>query len=254
MIKMSFLIAIVAFFGLELTPVYASEPPKTVVLVHGAFADGSVWRKVIPLLQNQGVDVIAVQNPLTSLEEDVAFTTRAIEIAQGDVVLVGHSWGGMVISAAGLHEKVKSLVYISALAPAENETAGDILHEYYEVKKIPQAPGFTNLIADQYGYLRMSQAAMIEFFAPDIPEEEAKLLAATQGQFHGGMLSQALPSVAWRNKPSWYLVTTEDEMIAPQLMRSLATKIGATTTELKTSHAPMLSKPDDVATTILQAF
>lgn len=182
--KTYFLSIVFVFASLQTNLILAAESTKTAVLVHGAFADGSVWRKVIPILQEKGVNVIAVQNPLTSLEDDVAFTLRAIEIAQGDVVLVGHSWGGMVISAAGIHDKVKSLVYISALAPKENETASDILHEHYELRKIPQAPGFTNLEVDEQGYLRLSQAAMVEHFAPDIPEAEAKLLAATQGTFH----------------------------------------------------------------------
>ena len=123
-------------FSLLFTLVSQAEAPKkSVILVHGAFADGSSWHKVIPILEEKGIEVIAVQNPLTSLQEDVAFTQRAIEEAQGEITLVGHSWGGMVISAAGNNEKVKSLVYVSAIAPSENETIQQILHEHHAVQK-----------------------------------------------------------------------------------------------------------------------
>jgi len=244
---------LIILLGFQTSTSIAIESNKSVILVHGAFADGSVWNKVIPILESKGLEVIAVQNPLTSLEEDTAFTLRAIEEARGEVILVGHSWGGMVISAAGNHEKVKSLVYVAAIAPQKNESIEQIFHEHYQLKQIPPAVGFTNPLIDQYGYLRLSQETFIKHFAPDIPKAEAKLLAATQGRFHKETLTQSTPKVAWENKPSWFIISKQDEMIAPNVLRAMAQKIDATTIELNTSHAPMLSKPDDVADVILKA-
>lgn len=231
----------------------AAEAAKTVVLVHGAFADGSSWNKVIPLLQAEGLKTISVQNPLTSLSDDVAFTERALKNAEGPVVLVGHSWGGMVITEAGGHEKVKSLVYISAFAPSKGEHIHDILDDAHKVKKIPKVKGFAKPIVDEEGFIRLSEETIITYFAPDLPTAEAKLIAASQGKLHKDGLDQAVTKVAWEVKPSWFVVSGNDQMIAPEVMRNAAAKIAARTTELPTSHVPMLSQPEEVARVILEA-
>lgn len=238
------------------TPVIASSPlgqAKTVIFVHGAFADGSSWNKVIPLLQAQGLKTVSVQNPLTSLQQDVAFTQRALAQAEGPVVLVGHSWGGMVITEAGNNEKVKSLVYVSAFAPSKGEHIHDILNEAHGIKKMAKVPGFAKPILDSEGYLSLSEETIIKYFASDITPKEAKLISASQGQLHKAALDQEVTTAAWETKPSWYIVSANDQMIAPDLMRWQAKKIGAKTTELQTSHVAMLVKPKAVAQIILEA-
>lgn len=226
---------------------------KTVVLVHGAFADGSSWNKVIPKLQAKGLKVISVQNPLTSLGDDVAFTKRALAEAEAPVVLVGHSWGGVVITEAGLDKKVQSLVYVSAFAPSTAEHLHDILHEAHAVKKIPTVPGFANPIADKEGFLSLSEDTIINYFAPDLPIEEARLISVGQGKLHKKVLDERITKAAWEQKPSWFIVSSNDQMIAPDVLRAQAKKIQAKTTELATSHVPMLAKPKAVANVILDA-
>lgn len=250
----AFAVAATAAVSLAAAPVsFAAEAAKTVVFVHGAFADGSSWNKVIPLLQAEGLKTIAVQNPLTSLSDDVAFTERALKNAEGPVVLVGHSWGGMVITEAGGHDKVKSLVYVSAFAPSKGEHIHDILDEAHKVKKIPKVKGFVKPIVDEDGFIRLSEETIIKYFASDLPAEEAKLIAASQGKLHKDGLDQAVTKAAWELKPSWFVVSGNDQMIAPDVMRKAAAKIEAKTVELPTSHVPMLSQPEDVARVILEA-
>ncbi|MEM7214987.1 MAG: alpha/beta hydrolase [Pseudomonadota bacterium] len=237
-----------------LTPFAAfAETAKTAVLVHGAFADGSSWNKVIPLLQKAGLKTIAVQNPLTSLQDDVRFTKRAVENAEGPVVLVGHSWGGVVITEAGANDKVNSLVYVSAFAPRKGEHIHDILDDAHGVQKIAKVDGFKKPIVDKQGYIRLSDETFTKYFAPDIAENEAKLIAATQGYLHKDALDQVPAFEAWSSKPSWFVVSANDQMIAPDVMRLEAKKIGATTVELPTSHVPMLAKPEEVANVIIEA-
>lgn len=231
----------------------AAEAAKTVVFVHGAFADGSSWNRVIPLLQAEGLKTISVQNPLTSLNDDVAFTERALKNAEGPVVLVGHSWGGMVITEAGGHHKVKSLVYVSAFAPSKGEHIHDILDDAHKVKKIPKVKGFAKPIVDEDGFIRLSEETIVTYFAPDLPAAEARLIAASQGKLHKDGLDQAVTRAAWEVKPSWFVVSGNDQMIAPEVMRNAAAKIAATTVELPTSHVPMLSQPEEVARVILEA-
>jgi len=231
----------------------AADINKTVVFVHGAFADGSSWNKVIPLLQAKGLKTIAVQNPLTSLSDDVAFTQRAIESAKGPVILVGHSWGGVVITEAGTDEKVEGLVYVSAFAPSTAEHLHDVLNDAHKVKKIPTVPGFSNPAMDSHGFFELSEETVINHFADDIPKSEARLIAASQGKLHKSVLDQRITTAAWETKPSWYIVSTQDEMIAPDVMRLQAKKINAKTYELPTSHVPMLSMPNRVARVILDA-
>ena len=225
----------------------------TIILVHGAFADGSSWNKVIPLLQQKGFATIAVQNPLTSLQEDVTFTKRAIDRAQGPVVLVGHSWGGAVITEAGTDKKVKSLVYVSAFAPDTAEHLHDILEEYHGVHKVAKVPGFTNPILDSHGFFELREQTILDYFAPDIPKAEAKLIAASQGKLHKDVLDQRITVAAWKTKPSWFIVSSKDQMIAPDVMRGMARRINAQTTEIATSHVPMLVQPEEVTRVIIEA-
>src|SRR4030095_10111840 len=151
------------------------SPKATVVLVHGAFADGSSWDKVVPLLQAKGFNVVSVQNPLTSLRDDVAATRRVLDVQTGPVVLVGHSWGGVVISEVGAHERVKSLVYVAAFAPSEGQSAADLGKDY------PAPPGSKFLVQDKEGFLTLSREGVSKHFAQDLPAAKTRLMAATQG-------------------------------------------------------------------------
>lgn len=219
----------------------------TVVLVHGAFADGSSWSKVIPLLQAKGLKVFAVQNPLSSLAEDVAFTNRIINAQSGPVVLVGHSWGGSVITQAGANEKVKALVFVAAFAPSVGESSLD------GVKGFPASPGLAAPIATPDGFLTLSTETVRKDFAQDVTAGEANLIAYTQGAVRGANFNEKLTAAAWSTKPSWYIVAANDRMINPDAERALAKKIKATTTTLPTSHVPMVSQPSKVADVILAA-
>jgi pimeloyl-ACP methyl ester carboxylesterase len=219
----------------------------TVVLVHGAFADGSSWEKVIPLLQAKGLKVVAVQNPLTSLADDVAATKRVIDAQTGKVVLVGHSWGGMVITEAGTSDKIKSLVYVAAFAPSEGEAAGALGKNY----AVP--PGIATLQADAGGYLWLPTGSVAKNFAQDVSPATAALIAATQGPINSKAFGEATTVAAWKTKPSYYIVAAKDRMIAPELEQAFAKKINATTTTLQTSHVPMVSQPAKVAEVIIAA-
>lgn len=224
-----------------------SVPKKTVVLVHGTFADGSSWEKIIPLLQKKGLNVVAVQNPLTSLADDVAATKRAIDAAPGQVILVGHSWGGVVITEAGNNDKVASLVYIAAFAPSKNQSVNDLLKDY------PQPEWFRSTIASSDGFLTLQPDAVGRFFAQDLSADEANVIAATQGPVAARAFDDKIAEPAWSAKPSWYIVAAADRMIFPDLEKATAKKIGATTTVLQSSHVPMLSKPKEVADIIFAA-
>jgi pimeloyl-ACP methyl ester carboxylesterase len=221
---------------------------KTVVLVHGAFADGSSWSKVSPILEQAGLDVIAVQNPLDTLAGDVAFTNRAIERAEGPVVLVGHSWGGAVITEAGIHDKVQSLVYVAAYAPEAGESLGaaaklDVHH----------APGIAALQADSDGYLFLPDDAMASFFAQDLPTEQAAIMAANQGLINSAALGEPVSNAAWQHKPTFYAISGEDYMTPTALQHEFADRMGATTREIHASHSVMLSQPQFVADLIIEA-
>ncbi len=217
------------------------------VLVHGAFADGSSWNKVIPLLQARGVKVVAVQNPLSSLADDVAATQRVIDAQTGRVVLVGHSWGGAVITQAGTSDKVKALVYVAAFAPSEGQAVGELGKDY------PTPPGIATLQADAAGFLTLPDESVARNFAQDLPVAATRLIAATQGAILGKAFGEAVTLAAWKTKPNFYIVAAQDRMIAPELERAFAAKIKASTTVLQTSHVPMLSKPRAVADVILAA-
>ena len=226
---------------------HAAEPQPSVVIVHGAFADGSDWAKVIPLLQAKGVRVTAVQNPLTSLDDDVAATKRAIDAAPGKVVLVGHSWGGTVITQAGANDKVASLVYIAAFAPDVGQAVGDLGNAY------PAPLGLSHLQADAAGFLRLSDEGMSQHFAQDLPAAQTAVMAATQGPIAAKAFGEKVSIAAWKTKPSWYLVAANDHMIQPALQRDFAKAIGAHVSEVKSSHVPQQSAPAQVAATILDA-
>lgn len=225
----------------------AAAPTTSVVLVHGAFADGSSWRKVIPLLQAAGLKVAAVQNPLTSLAEDVEFTRRIIDAQPGPVVLVGHSWGGSVITQAGDHPKVKALVYVAAFAPAVGESSIDL------VKTFPAMPGKEGRITTPDGFQMLTPESVRDNFAQDLDANEANLIAVTQGAVKAAAFEEKLTVAAWKDKPSWYIVSTEDRMINPEAQRALAKRTGGMTTSLSASHVPMLSQAESVAGVIVGA-
>lgn len=220
---------------------------KNIVLVHGAFADGSSWSKVIPLLQSKGYNVFAVQNPLTSLQDDVAATKRAIAAMDGPVLLVGHSWAGVVITEAGNDPKVKGLMYVCAFAPDDNQSLTDV------AKDFPPAHGNTAVQVSPSGFLSLSSQGINEDFAQDLPPAERNVIFATQGEWGAQCTTAKVSSASWKNKPTWFIVGTEDHMINPDLERAEAKRMKATTIELKTSHIPMVSQPKNVADFIIAA-
>lgn len=220
---------------------------KTIVLVHGAFADATSWGKVIPILQNQGFDVIAVQNPTTSLADDVAAVNRALESVDGKVVLAGHSWGGVVITEAGTHEKVGALVYVSAFAPSVGQSVNDLFAPY------PQPEWFGSVSSDSGGFLRFSTEGIAKYVAQDLSEVEIAVAAAVQTPFALSANSDKVSNAAWENKPSWFVVSKNDRTIYPELEREMAEKIGAKTTEVEASHMSMIAKAEEVAAVIIEA-
>ena len=242
------------FFAAALATALAAQPARAadqgvrnVVLVHGAFADGSNWAKVIPLLEKAGLKAVAVQNPLTSFADDVAATRRAIALLDGPVILVGHSWGGVVITEAGADPKVAGLVYVAAFAPDAGEPVGEL------GKDFPPPPGLAELRPDADGYLTMTTKGVFENFAHDLPLAERKLIAATQGATNGAVFGAKVTNVAWKTKPSWYVVASKDRMIQPDLERKFARAINAKTTTIASSHVAMLSHPAEVARVIVEA-
>ena len=225
----------------------AAQPVKNIVLVHGAFADGSSWAKVVTILQVRGYNVTAVQNPLTSFADDVAATNRALAQQTGPTILVGHSWGGVVITEAGADPKVVGLVYVAAFGPDTTEVVGDIGKTY------PPPLALAAPIVDKQGFLSLSADAFVKHFSADLPAADSRVLAATQGPIIAAAFGTKVSTAAWKTKPSWYIVAKNDEAIAPDEERFFAKRMKATTTELKSSHVPMLSKPKDVAAVIMDA-
>jgi len=219
----------------------------TVVLVHGAWADGSSWRKVIELLQQDGIPVVAVQNPTTSLADDDASSRHAIDAVEGTVVLVGHSWGGAVITEAGNDPKVAALVYIAALAPSVGQSAGDQIAAY------PVQPLMKGVKPDANGDLVVEVETWINDLAHDIPESDARILAAVQTPLRPGAFGDKITHSAWAYKPSWYLISTEDRGLSVELQRDASKKINATTSEVKASHLSILSAPQAVTDVIKSA-
>jgi pimeloyl-ACP methyl ester carboxylesterase len=224
----------------------AATPVRNIVLVHGAFADGSSYAKVIPLLQSKGFRVTAVQNPLSSLADDVAATRRAIAMQDGPVILVGHSWGGMAVSEAGNDPKVVGLVYIAAIVPDVGQTANDVLKPY------PPTPGLGHMTPDAAGYLSLTRQGIEEDFVPDLPARERALVFATQGPWNSTALAEAVPTPAWTTKPSWF-IAVNDRILPADYEHVIAKRINARTTTLPSGHVPMLSRPKDVAAVIIDA-
>lgn len=232
-------------FGLlALSASALAQNPTSVVLVHGAFADGSSWSKVISQLQKQHTEVIAVQLPLTSLKDDVAATQRAIARARGDVVLVGHSWGGTVISEAGNDARVKSLVYVAAFAPDSGQSTADLVGSY------PAPPGSAGIAKTADGYLYLPTKAVSKDFAPDVKAGEQNLIAVTQGPINAEAFGDKVAHAAWHDKPSWFMVSKNDRMINPALERAMAKTIHAKTSEVAASHVSMVSQPETVSKVI----
>jgi pimeloyl-ACP methyl ester carboxylesterase len=224
-----------------------SSGVRNIILVHGAFADGSSWSKVIPLLRARGFTVTAVQNPLTSLKDDVAATQRAIDDRDGRVLLVGHSWAGAVITQIGTDPKVAGLVFVAAAAPNAGQSFGEMAHGY------PTPPGIALLKPDAAGFLAMPPSGIATDFAQDLPSSETAVMAITQGPIAAACFSTKVTAAAWKTKPSFYIVATHDRMIDPNLERALAKKIKARTLELDSSHAVMLSQPQQLAAFIASA-
>jgi pimeloyl-ACP methyl ester carboxylesterase len=219
----------------------------TVVLVHGAFADGSCWAKVIPLLAKRGLKAIAVQNPLSSLADDVKAAHRVVEAQAGPVLMVGHSWGGAVITEAGNHPQVKGLVYVAAGAP----DSGQSFDEWW--KPYPPTPGASEIKPYGEGYFALTPEGVRKHFVQDIPADEADIVFATQGPIAGKCFGDKVSAAAWRSKPSWYIVAAHDQTIPPEVERDSAKRMGAETLVLESSHVPMLSQPAAVAEVIAKA-
>jgi pimeloyl-ACP methyl ester carboxylesterase len=224
-----------------------AERIQNIVLVHGAFADGSSWSKVIAILQAKGYNVTAVQLPLTALADDVAATRRALAQQKGLVIMVGHSWAGVVITEAGMDPKVAGLVYVAAFAPDRGETVGELGKAYQP------PPSFSAPIVDEQGFMSLPTDAVVKHFASDVPATEARVLAATQRPINVSAFGARVSAVAWKAKPSWYIVSTLDGAIDPAEERFFATRMKATTTELNASHVPMISQPKAVAAVIMDA-
>ncbi|HEY0332110.1 MAG TPA: alpha/beta hydrolase [Stenotrophomonas sp.] len=239
--------------GAVLAPVAAqAQMPKvdpkapTVVLVHGAFADASSWDAVAAKLRMRGVSAVTVDNPLTSLADDVAATRRAIAAAPGKVVLVGHSWGGTVITEAGNDPKVSALVYVAAFAPDVGQTSAQ------QGEGFPVAPGLQQL-QERDGYLSLSPAVVAADFAQDLKPAMVQAVYAHQLPLKAAALSEAVDVAAWRSRPSWYVVSRDDRMLSPQLQVATAQRIGAQWRSVASSHVSPLSAPGAVSDAILEA-
>ena len=236
-----------ALAALGIRPAAAETPTvRNIVLVHGLFADGSCWSEVIPLLQAKGFNVTSVQNPLTTLPEAVASVRKVLDRQDGPTVLVGHSFGGMIISDAGAHEKVAALVYVAARAPDAGEDFTALAKTY------PTPPASAGVVFDgDEG--RLTEEAFLRDFAGDLPEAKARALYAVQEPFHKALLTGRTANAAWRSKPSFYAVSTEDRTINPDFERFMAKRMGAKTIEVKASHVSMISQSATITELILEA-
>ena len=220
---------------------------KNVVLVHGGFVDGSGWRGVYDALRADGYHVSVVQNPTLSLEGDVATTKRVLDAQDGPTVLVGHSYGGAVITEAGTHENVSTLVYITAFAPDKGESVNTLIADPPPGAPVPP------ILPPVDGFLFLDREKFAASFAGDLPDADARFLADSQVPWGVDALAGAVTEPAWQAKPSYYLVATDDRMIPPPAQRLMAERAGATVTETGGSHAVYVSKPDEVAAFIKKA-
>jgi len=224
-----------------------TQASATIVLVHGGFVDGAGWEGVYNLLKKDGFDVSIVQNPTTSLADDVAATRQVIAQAKGPVVLVGHSYGGVVITEAGNDPKVSKLVYITAFAPDKGESVSSLI-----ANPPPGAP-VPPILPPQDGFLFLDKAKFAEAFAADVEPGKAAFMADSQVPWGVAALEGAVTDPAWNKKPSWYLVATEDKMIPPPAQEFMAERAGATVEATEGSHAVYVSKPEVVAELIKRA-
>jgi pimeloyl-ACP methyl ester carboxylesterase len=240
--------SVLALFAANLVRAQEDHVLKTkdVILVHGAWADGSSWSKVIPLLEHRGIHVTAVQLPLTSVADDVATVNRAIALASGPLLLVGHSYAGIVITEAGNDEKVSGLVYISAFAPEAGQSVSTLN------ALVPITPVIANIRLNS-GFLSITTEGFRADFAQDLSDTEKQVLAVTQGPIAEVALGTPATAPAWLTKPSWYMIASEDRVISPKLEAMMAQTIHAETTTVHSSHVIMLSRPDAVADLITRA-
>ena len=220
---------------------------RNIVLVHGGFVDGSGWQPVYRILTGKGFNVRVVQNPTLSLADDVAVTKRAIASSDGPVILVGHSYGGAVVSEAGTDPKVKGLVYIAAFAPDRGESVSSLI-----ANPAPGAP-VPPILPPQDGFLFLDRSKLAASFAADVDPELATFMADSQVPWGVEALAGAVSNPAWRSKPSWYLVTADDKMIPPSAQRSMAQRAESKVVETAGSHAVYVSKPNVVAELIVRA-
>ena len=218
----------------------------TIIFVHGLFADGSSWSEVIPTLLSSGYEVISVQNPTSSLAEDVAYTKRAIDRAAGPVILVGHSWGGFVITEAGNDPKVKGLVYVAALAPDKGETLAGL-------SATAPATELGKYLVQSNGYMTLSKEGVQKVFAEDLSLSQQDVVYATQNAANGKVFADTVTEAAWKTKPSWFVVAKSDKSLHPDLQRFFVKRMKAKSTEVDASHVVMISKPKEVLKMILEA-
>jgi pimeloyl-ACP methyl ester carboxylesterase len=224
-----------------------AAPVSNVVLVHGGFVDGSGWQPVYDILTGHGYRVSVVQNPTLSLDGDVAATWQVIDGQPGPVVLVGHSYGGVVITEAGTHDKVAALVYIAAFAPDAGESVSTLIADPSPGTPVPP------ILPPKNGFLLLDRERFHASFAGDLPAEQAAFMADSQVPWGVDALGAAVSQPAWRAKPSWYLVTTQDQMIPPPGQRAMSQRAGSKVTEVAASHSVFLSQPAAVAALIVQA-
>jgi len=220
---------------------------RNVVLVHGGFVDGSGWQRVYQLLRQDGYNVSVVQNPTLSLEGDAAATRQILDRQDGPTVLVGHSYGGAVISEAGTHAAVAALAYIAGFVPDKGESVNTLIADPPPGAPVPP------ILPPQDGFLFLDRDKFAQSFAGDLPADEAQFMADSQVPWGVDALGGAISEPAWRAKPSWYLLTTEDRMIPPPAQRSMAERAGSTVAEARGSHSIYLSQPQAVANLIKQA-
>ncbi len=239
--------ALAAVFASHASAQPAAKPSVSVVLVHGAFENSSIWDKVVPILQRQGIRVAAAQNPLTSVTADAQNTDRVIDDQPGDVVLVGHSYGGVVITEAGTNPKVKALVYVAGASPNSGQSGFD------EASAYPKPPLLDHLFVDKQGMAYATEEGMKDL-AQDLSPAERQILQVTQGPIALTAFQGKVLHAAWEMKPSWSIVADDDHAISPKQEADSAARIKAKVAHLKSGHEVMLTKPQEVAAVIMQAY
>jgi pimeloyl-ACP methyl ester carboxylesterase len=248
-------VAATALAGHLSAPSYGAPPAApvaqirahSVVLVHGLYADGSSWIDVVPHLQNAGLDVAVVQNPLTTLADAAAETRRVLALQTGPTVLVGHSWSGTLVSEVGGDPSISALVYIAARAPDADEDFPAL------AKQFPTPPASDGIVVAPDGYAQLNEPTFLRDFAGGVPAPRARALYAVQGRNLATLPAERTTTAAWHDKPSWYQVSKQDRTINPDLERFLAQRMGAHTVELDTSHLSLITQPQPVASLILSA-